>query len=237
MAPLGRRHSSMGDTPFRLVFGLDPRMDFMEMKASGVVDPNALEGARSLEERRDRAREALVKAREYQKAYYDKSHRPTTFQEGDLVWLDLRNVKTSRPSKKLDIRRWGPCKVLAKVGSQAYRIELPAGLSIHNVFHISLLRKHQSMDGVESNAHHQVRLADPDEREFQVERIIDSEMRGHQIWYRIHWQGYDDDEEKTWVPVRNVRHLRRKLMEYHRADPDKPSIRNDVEASRGKEQG
>jgi hypothetical protein len=41
MAPLGRRHSSMGDTPFRLVFGLDPRMDFMEIDASGVVDPNA----------------------------------------------------------------------------------------------------------------------------------------------------------------------------------------------------
>jgi transposase InsO family protein len=231
------RHSSTGDTPFRLLFGLDPRMDFMETDASGVVDPNALEGARSLEERRDRAREALVKAREYQKAYYDKSHRPTTFQEGDLVWLDLRNVKTSRPSKKLDIRRWGPCKVLAKVGSQAYRIELPAGLNIHNVFHVSLLRKHQSMDGVESNAHHQVRLADPDEREFQVEKIIDSEMRGRQIWYRTHWQGYDDDEEKTWVPVRNVRHLRKKLMEYHRANPNKPGIRNYVEATRGREQG
>ena len=43
-----------GDTPFRLVFGLDPRMDFMEIDASGVVDPNVQDGARSLEERRDR---------------------------------------------------------------------------------------------------------------------------------------------------------------------------------------
>ena len=29
-------------------------MDFMEIDASGVVDPNAQDGARSLEERRDR---------------------------------------------------------------------------------------------------------------------------------------------------------------------------------------
>ena len=98
MAPLGRRYSSMGDTPFRLVFGLDPRMDFMKIDASGVVDPNALDGARSLKERRDRAREALVKAREY---YYDKFHRPTRSKE-----IPLRNVETSRPSKTLDIRRW-----------------------------------------------------------------------------------------------------------------------------------
>jgi hypothetical protein len=41
MAPLGRRNSSIGDAPFRLVFGLDPRMDFIEIDASGVVDPNA----------------------------------------------------------------------------------------------------------------------------------------------------------------------------------------------------
>ena len=93
------------------------------------------------------------------------------------------------------------------------------------------------MYGVESNAHHQVRIADPDEREFQVKKIIDSEMRGRQIWYRIHWQGYDAEEEKTWVPVRNVRHLRKKLMEYHHTNPDKPGIRNYVEATRGREQG
>ena len=205
------------------------------MDASGVVDPNAQDGAKSLEERRDQAREALGRARDYQKSYYDKSHRPTTFREGDLVWLDLRNVKTSRQSKKLDLRRWGPCKILAKVGTQAYRIELPAGLNIHNVFHVSLLRRHQSLNGVDSNAHHQIRLADPDDREFQVEKIIDSETRGRQIWYRIHWQGYDTEEEKTWVPVKNIRHLRRKLMEYHHANPNKPGIRRYVEAVQGRE--
>jgi hypothetical protein len=48
--------------PFRLMFGLDPRMDFTEIDASGVVDPNALDGAGSLKERRDQASEALVKA-------------------------------------------------------------------------------------------------------------------------------------------------------------------------------
>jgi hypothetical protein len=95
----------MGDTPFRLVFGLDPRMDFMEIDASGVVDPNALDGARSLKERRDRAREA--KAREY---YYDKFHRPAMFQEEDPT----PELETSRPSKKLDVRQWNHARFSQK---------------------------------------------------------------------------------------------------------------------------
>jgi hypothetical protein len=124
MAPLGRRRSSMGETPFRLVFGLDPRMDFMEIDASGVVDPNALDGARSLKERRDRAREA--KARE---CYYDKFHRPATFQEGDPT-PERRNVTSEQEARCSSVE---PCKVLAKVGPQAYRIRLPIGSDIHRV--------------------------------------------------------------------------------------------------------
>jgi hypothetical protein len=123
MAPLGRR-SSIGDIPFRLVFGLDPRMDFMEIDASGVVDPNALDGARSLKKRRDRAREA--KAREY---YYDKFHRPATFQEGDPT-PERRNVTSEQEARCSLVE---PCKVLAKVGPQAYRIRLPIGSDIHRV--------------------------------------------------------------------------------------------------------
>ena len=39
--------------------------------------------------------------------------------------------------------RWtGPFPIVKKVGEQAYKLELPARLKIHNVFHVSLLKKH-----------------------------------------------------------------------------------------------
>jgi hypothetical protein len=43
---------------------------------------------------------------------------------------------------KLALRYIDPFKVIARIGSSAYRLKLPAHLEkIHNVFHVSLLRK------------------------------------------------------------------------------------------------
>ena len=56
---------------------------------------------------------------------------------GNKVWLNLRNVRTDRPNKKLD---WKNAKfeVQDRVGTHAVRLNTPLG--IHLVFHVDLLR-------------------------------------------------------------------------------------------------
>lgn len=62
-----------------------------------------------------------------------------SFLVNDLVWLNSKNIASPRPCPKLDNKKAGPFKVIQKLSPVSYRLELPASLNIHNVFHVSLL--------------------------------------------------------------------------------------------------
>ena len=72
---------------------------------------------------------------------YNRHHlTPPHFKIGDYVWLLRRNIKTSRPSDKLNYRRLGPFKILDLRGKSSFLLKLPSSLSrLHPVFHVSLL--------------------------------------------------------------------------------------------------
>ena len=46
--------------------------------------------------------------------------------------------------RKLGQRWVGPYRVLRRVGSVAYELELPSSLAIHPIFHVSLLRPYDA---------------------------------------------------------------------------------------------
>ena len=64
---------------------------------------------------------------------------------GDLVFLKvspMRGVVRFGKKGKLALRYVGPFAVIERIGLMAYRLELPASMAgIHNVFHVSMLRK------------------------------------------------------------------------------------------------
>jgi hypothetical protein len=64
---------------------------------------------------------------------------------GDWVWLHLnhRPVASVRPAgaTKLSTKYFGPYEILDKAGSVSYRLQLPAHVKIHNVFHVVFLKK------------------------------------------------------------------------------------------------
>ncbi|GKB89468.1 putative reverse transcriptase domain-containing protein [Tanacetum coccineum] len=71
--------------------------------------------------------------------------KPMEFQVGDRVMLKVlpwKGVVRFGKRGKLNPRYVGPFKVLEKVGSVAYKLELPQELSrVHNTFHVSNLKK------------------------------------------------------------------------------------------------
>ena len=62
------------------------------------------------------------------------------FEIGGWVFLDTRNIQTKRPVRKLDDRHAGPYRVVKKVGTRAYELDLPAEMRLSTrAFHVSLL--------------------------------------------------------------------------------------------------
>nr|GEV57048.1 putative reverse transcriptase domain-containing protein [Tanacetum cinerariifolium] len=79
-----------------------------------------------------------------QKSYVDVRRKPLEFQVGDKVMLKISPWKgVIHFSKWLNLnpRYIGPFKVLEKLGTVAYRLELPQQLSrVHSMFHVSNLK-------------------------------------------------------------------------------------------------
>nr|GEU91575.1 hypothetical protein [Tanacetum cinerariifolium] len=80
-----------------------------------------------------------------QKSYADLKRKLMEFKVGDKVMLKVspwKGVVRFGKRGKLNPRYVGPFKVLAKVGTGAYRLELPQELSrVHHTFHESNLKK------------------------------------------------------------------------------------------------
>ena len=91
-------------------------------------------------------RKCLLTAQSRQKSYADKRRRPLEFVAGDHVFLQVmpkRGVVRFGNQGKLSPRFIGPFEVLERVGEIAYRLALLPSLSgVHEVFHVSMLRKY-----------------------------------------------------------------------------------------------
>lgn len=202
-------HTSIDTTPFRLVYGDDPRLPFTTLVDTRVVSADAF--ALKMKENLEAAKLALQKAQARQKSYADTKRMDLSFNVGDKVLLNAKNIKLKSPGpRKLLPRYIGPFEIVAKIGEVAYRLKLPVNYKIHNVFHVSLLRNYKVDGTVQPPPPPE--LVDGD-LEYEVEEIISHRVVRKRYEYLVKFIGYAH-EHNLWLPERNMENCRAILQEY-----------------------
>lgn len=194
-------HESAGFSPFFINFGYHPRIPAAFLSS----DSHAVEV--SLEERlyeiklvHQRVKQLLEFAQQRQKKLADRNRIELSFEVGDFVMLKSKHVSldgTNPP--KLSFRFVGPFKVEKKVGSVAYRLEMPSHFKGHPTFHVSVLKKWHEDDAkfpLRADTLEPPPLFFEGDAGFYIpSQIIAARGRGKQKEYRVAWKGWND---RTW---------------------------------------
>jgi transposase InsO family protein len=211
---LNNRDSSVtGVSPNRLLLGfeVDPvRMETDDTPSRISPKGRTSQFAAHLREGIDLAQAAMAFAQQGQEDSANRRRRAAErYKVGDEVWLSLRNVKTDRPSKKLDWL-YAKYKVTATPTPLTVRLDVPTG--IHPTFHVDLIER-AATDPLPSQTRTDNRPPPvmvpvtedgPLVEEYRVDEVIrmkNGRGRGGPRMALVKWTGWD---EPTWEPLEVV---------------------------------
>jgi hypothetical protein len=164
-------------TPFDLLMGHTPNV--WQTKTTSTL-PDLTRRKEWLLVTRDCAQEAIKKAQKMvmkrnMKQKGQRAYEP--YKEGDLVWLDGKNLHTSHPTQKLAPKRYGPFKVVDVINPVSFQLELPLQWKqkkVHPVFHASLLSPYKETEEHSENFPEPPPDLVEGEEEYEVEQVLDS---------------------------------------------------------------
>ncbi|KAL2251583.1 UNVERIFIED_CONTAM: Transposon Tf2-11 polyprotein [Sesamum indicum] len=171
----------------------------------------------------DIAKSCLEKAQKRMKKYADQNRRFIEFNAGDLVIVKVPDPRLSKSLRGRDPRLMqkyvGPLSIIKRIGTVAYKVELPSWWKIHNVFHVSQLKKYSADkedDACNLPSCPQLELTKAKEKVAEAilnHRVTSTAKRNH-TEYLVKWRGCSS-MENTWERVTNLKAFLPFVKAYH----------------------
>ncbi|XP_073121848.1 uncharacterized protein [Henckelia pumila] len=227
-------HSSIQMAPFEALYGRKFRSPLFwdNLSETPLTGPDMI---REMSDKVNLIKIRMRTAQDRQAKYENVWRRPLIFAQGDRVFLKIspfRGTVQFEKKGKLSPRFIRPYEILDKVGDLAYRLALPPALSgIHDVFHVSILRKYEldashiirpdvaELDETLSYFERPIQILDHKKRQLRnksiplVKMVGQGDERCHDIVGR--WRD-DDESHNRHRERRHHHHKGRRCFDMHR---------------------
>jgi len=166
------------------------------------------------------AKDSLLAAQDRQARNANRHRQEDSFNVGDQVLLSTAHLQIDaekrRPLRKLQAKFVGPYIISSVISPTAYKLDLPATMHCHPVFHISLLRRHhpapQEFASRVQAPPPPIRISGQDS-EYEVQAILDKRTYYRKIQYLVHWKGYPA-YDATWEPLDNLKNAQDMIVRF-----------------------
>jgi Chromo (CHRromatin Organisation MOdifier) domain len=219
--------SSTGKSPNEILYGFRLRSPISRVGEHLTEETSKESIAFKRQTACDEAQDAMKYAAYHMARYYNDKHEHKEFKEGECVYLRLGHGYNLRgiPKAKFALQRVGPFKILQRIGTHAYKLQLPDNWGIQDVISVSQLEPAPQNDPYNREVPPPPPIDVDGEEEYEIETIIASRMRGRprRNHHLVRWKGWGA-EYGDWIAEENLEHAGELIEEFKQREKEKLRI-------------
>jgi hypothetical protein len=207
-------NSVTGITPFKLMYGMDPRSPTLGSVKSNHKE--AREFAEAIQNTVDMARETILLNKYAAEAAYIRKYSiepHALLKAGDMVWVRsnhfIPDTMRQQQSRKLLPRYIGPFPIKKVLNSHVYEIDFPQNIKIDNRINRRHLKAYREPN-LKTLPNPPPAVEIEGESEYEVESVLDTKVKHGKRYYLVRWKGYGIKED-SWEPEEYLRNAPEKI--------------------------